>query len=30
VLRAFHRQCIQCHEADKSGPVFCGDCHKGS
>jgi c(7)-type cytochrome triheme protein len=29
-LRAFHRQCIQCHDAEGQGPVMCGDCHTKS
>ncbi len=30
LLRAFHRQCIQCHEQEDSGPVNCGECHEKS
>lgn len=30
LLRAFHRQCIQCHAAEKQGPVVCGECHTKS
>ncbi|WP_300672867.1 cytochrome c3 family protein [Desulfoluna sp.] len=26
-MDAFHGQCISCHEAEKSGPVMCGECH---
>jgi hypothetical protein len=25
---AFHRLCIDCHDATKKGPVKCGDCHR--
>lgn len=24
---AYHKQCIQCHEDKKAGPVACGECH---
>lgn len=24
---AYHKQCIQCHEDVKKGPVACGECH---
>lgn len=27
--RAFHRQCIGCHEQVDAGPTYCGGCHKG-
>ena len=30
LLRAFHRQCIQCHSTEGQGPVVCGDCHTKS
>jgi len=26
-MDAFHNQCIACHEAEKAGPVMCGECH---
>ena len=26
-MDAFHNQCITCHEAEKAGPVMCGECH---
>jgi c(7)-type cytochrome triheme protein len=26
-LRAFHRQCIQCHATEGQGPVVCAQCH---
>ncbi|VVS91627.1 cytochrome c3 family protein [Desulfoluna spongiiphila] len=26
-MDAFHNQCISCHEAEKAGPVMCGECH---
>lgn len=29
-LRAYHRQCIRCHETQGQGPVVCGDCHTKS
>lgn len=25
--RAFHRQCVGCHEASGKGPLVCGECH---
>lgn len=27
LMRAYHRQCGQCHEAKGAGPVACGECH---
>lgn len=30
LLRAFHRQCIQCHDTEGQGPVVCGECHTKS
>ncbi|GFK94469.1 Acidic cytochrome c3 [Fundidesulfovibrio magnetotacticus] len=27
LMRAFHRQCGECHEAKGAGPVACGECH---
>ena len=27
LLRALHRQCIQCHDSQGTGPVVCGECH---
>ena len=27
LMRAYHKQCIGCHMAQKKGPVTCGDCH---
>ena len=26
--RAFHDQCIGCHQASKKGPITCGECHR--
>lgn len=26
-MKAFHNQCITCHEVQKAGPVMCGECH---
>lgn len=28
LMRAFHKQCISCHTAQKKGPVACGECHQ--
>lgn len=25
--RAFHRQCIECHQKGNKGPTACGGCH---
>lgn len=25
--RAFHKQCMGCHQTQGKGPVTCGDCH---
>jgi c(7)-type cytochrome triheme protein len=25
---AFHRQCMDCHSKKKTGPRFCGECHR--
>lgn len=30
LLRALHRQCIQCHDTEGQGPVVCGECHTKS
>lgn len=27
LMRAYHRQCIDCHEQSLKGPVACGECH---
>ncbi|MDL2315994.1 cytochrome c family protein [Desulfovibrio sp. OttesenSCG-928-A18] len=27
--RAYHQQCISCHEQKNQGPTYCGGCHKG-
>jgi hypothetical protein len=27
LMRAYHRQCITCHENEGKGPVVCGECH---
>lgn len=27
LMRAYHKQCITCHEAQGKGPVACGECH---
>lgn len=28
--RAWHRQCVGCHETKKAGPLACGECHPKS
>ncbi len=28
LMRAYHRQCIDCHKDSLKGPVACGECHK--
>ncbi len=28
LMRAYHRQCVTCHEDSLAGPVVCGECHK--
>jgi len=28
LMRAYHRQCIDCHKKEGKGPVACGQCHK--
>ncbi len=28
LMRAYHRQCVTCHEDSLKGPVACGECHK--
>ena len=28
LMRAYHRQCIDCHKQSLAGPVACGECHK--
>lgn len=28
LMRAYHRQCIDCHKQSLKGPVACGECHK--
>ncbi|MBI5520686.1 MAG: cytochrome c3 family protein [Desulfovibrio sp.] len=28
LTRAYHKQCIGCHQAKGKGPVACGQCHK--
>jgi len=27
LMRAYHRQCGDCHESKAAGPVTCGQCH---
>lgn len=27
LMKAFHLQCKECHEAKRQGPVLCGECH---
>ncbi len=27
LTRAYHKQCITCHEDQAKGPVACGECH---
>lgn len=27
LMRAYHKQCITCHEEKAKGPVACGECH---
>lgn len=27
LMRAYHRQCITCHEKEGKGPVACAQCH---
>ena len=27
LMRAYHKQCITCHEEQAKGPVACGECH---
>ena len=27
LMRAYHRQCLDCHEKEKKGPLTCGGCH---
>ena len=28
LMRAYHKQCITCHEKQAKGPVACGECHQ--
>lgn len=28
LMRAYHRQCAQCHAESLKGPVACGQCHR--
>jgi len=28
LMRAYHKQCMNCHLDKKKGPVTCQDCHK--
>lgn len=28
LMRAYHRQCIVCHQEKQKGPTHCGGCHK--
>lgn len=28
LMRAYHRQCANCHKDSLKGPVACGQCHK--
>lgn len=27
LMRAYHKQCINCHTEKKKGPLACGECH---
>lgn len=27
LVEAYHRKCKSCHEAEKKGPLACGQCH---
>ncbi|BCS89712.1 acidic tetraheme cytochrome c3 TmcA [Pseudodesulfovibrio sediminis] len=27
LMRAYHKQCIDCHKEKAKGPVACGECH---
>jgi len=27
LMRAYHKQCIDCHTKEAKGPVVCGECH---
>ncbi|MGL1864144.1 MAG: cytochrome c family protein [Pseudodesulfovibrio sp.] len=27
LMRAYHRQCANCHSTNLKGPVVCGECH---
>ena len=28
LMRAYHKNCIECHTAQNKGPTTCGACHK--
>lgn len=28
LMRAYHQQCIGCHQTSSKGPTHCGGCHK--
>lgn len=28
LMRAYHQQCITCHQEKNSGPTHCGGCHR--
>lgn len=28
LMRAYHKQCIDCHKEQAKGPVACAECHK--
>ena len=28
LMRAYHKNCIECHKAQNKGPTTCGACHK--
>lgn len=28
LMKAFHLNCKGCHQAEKKGPVMCGECHR--
>jgi len=30
LIRVYHLQCRTCHLREKSGPIFCGECHSGN
>ena len=28
LMRAYHQQCIGCHQTSSAGPIHCGGCHQ--